>query len=144
MYQGLTPAQAELPLIGQVNAQVYVFPTDIVASWPTEQEAFRQCILRHPAKLTQGQIAENIGMGRANFVAIINSDYPGKLLRAFTRTKQIELQQECRCKCIDQWADLYDKGMLNCQRSKADRLAALNAEIEKLKEETAKLGGIEL
>lgn len=126
-------AQQQLKIMGAISTQVVDLPSDWVASCDTEQAAFRLCIANHPAKLHQGDIAELLGESRANLNTILNSDY-NKRKRTLSRVKQIELQKICQNRAIDQWADLYAKGMLNCQRTVTDRKAELLAELAELAE----------
>ena len=125
--------QFELTLLGQTNAPIREIPSETVACWTTEQEAYRHCCLAHPAKLSQEKIAERIGLKRGNFNTVLNSDAPGRVTRSLLLAQLKDLQKECRCYCIDQWADMYDKGLLNHQRTTTDREAILLAELAEIR-----------
>jgi len=116
--------QREIPLLGEYNTEVVDLPTNIVAMCDTEQAAFRLCVSKSKSPLSQEEIAEELGMTKGGFNTILNSDH-NKRPRYLPRVKQIHLQQLCQNRAIDQWADLYEKGMLNCQRTLDDELQEL-------------------
>lgn len=135
-----TISQNELPLLGGADYQLIDLPLDLLTRCDTEQAAFRECILRSRVRFNQEDLAEELGMSKGSLNTILNSDC-GKRVRTLSRTNQIKLQQICGNRAIDQWADLYAKGMLNSQRTVQDREAALLQELAKLREETEKLRG---
>ena len=136
--QERTISQGELGLLGGADYQLVDLPIDFVSRCDTEQAAFRECILRSRVRFNQEDLAAELGMTKGSFNTILNSDC-GKRVRTLSRTNQIKLQQICGNRAIDQWADLYAKGMLNCQRTVQDREAALLEELAKLRAETNKL-----
>lgn len=127
--------QREMALLGNVKAKRVNLPDRTIACCDTEQAAFRVCIRHHRAGLPQEDIAESVGLKPDVLSKMVNSDRyedGSKARRSMSRTLQIRLQQECGNNAIDQWADLFEEGRLNCQRTVDDRLAELDAERELL------------
>jgi len=127
--------------MSDVKAQVVDLRTDVVALCPTEQAAYRLCINQALVPVDQEGLAEHWNISKGALNKMLNCD-KGSRKRYMPRFMQAELQQICGNRAIDQWADLYAKGMLNCQRTVVDRKAELLAELKRLEQETEKLGGV--
>jgi hypothetical protein len=120
--------QKQLALLAEMRTKLRVIEDHIIALCATEQAAFRMCINKAEPAMTQGTIASKLKIAKGDFNTILNSDQ-NKRVRNLSRTNQIHLQQICQNSAIDQWADLYTKGMLNCQRDPIDRKAELLTEL---------------
>ncbi len=108
--------QSEMPLIGSVSGGMKRLPDDLVAKCKTLQEAIRLSINQSPVYRTYEDWAELLGLAdRADFCRIINSDQ-SKRVRNMDYQKTRRLMQLCGNTAIEQWCDLADKGMLDCQR----------------------------
>lgn len=121
--------QSELPLIGEINNEIKELPWDLVAKCKTVQGAYRLCINQQRVYRTQEDISELLGMKKRSALnAILNSDQSAQE-RHLGRVREIKLQKICNNKAIDQWASLFERGLLDCQKSleqkRADLLAAL-------------------
>ncbi len=123
--------QTEMTLLGNVGGQRIV-SNDLIAHCNTEQEAFRLCVRHSRHYTTHEALAEHIGVSAGSFTRMLNADQHKQELK-MSRVQQIKLQQACQNKVIDQWADLYDKGMLNCQRAVEDEEADLLAKLDALR-----------
>lgn len=130
--------QQELGLISAVTSQLADIQANAVSACETEQEALRLCVARANPYRSQSDIAELIGINHSVLNRMLNADHHHQP-RYMSRVLQIKLQQVCGNRAVDQWADLYAKGMLNCQRTVADREAELVAELNKLREAREKL-----
>lgn len=106
--------------------------TKHVAMCRTEQEAMRLCIRRSRVYRTQEHLAEALGMNKGTLNTILNSDNNARP-RYLPRVKQVDLQKLCGNRAIDQWAEMYEKGLLNCQRTKAEEIAELEQKLAQLK-----------
>lgn len=133
--------QQELGLISVLPSQLADIQANAVAACETEQEALRLCVARANPYRSQSDIAELIGVDKSVLNRMLNADHHDQP-RHMSRVLQIKLQQICGNRAVDQWADLYAKGMLNCQRTVADREAELLAELDRLREARDKLGGV--
>lgn len=119
--------QKSLPLIGCINNEVREMPYEEIAQLSTEQAAFRYCIRYARVHRTQANIADLLGVSTGDLNCMLNADQNNRP-KYMSRTRQIELQRICGNTAIDQWADLYTKGLLVCQKSVDQRLAELEAE----------------
>lgn len=120
--------QRELALLGDVTQKLRELDSRLVAQCDTEQRAFHLCIHESTVYRSQEAIARHLGMNKANLNCALNADLNTRP-KYLSRVRQIELQRLCGNTAIDQWAGLYLKGLLNCQRDKADRKAALLEEL---------------
>lgn len=123
--------QTEMTLLGNVGGQRTV-SNDLVAHCNTEQEAFRLCVRHSRHYMPHESIAEHLDISTGAFSRMLTADKAKQELK-MSRVQQIKLQQVCQNKVIDQWADLYDKGMLNCQRAVEDEEADLLAKLDALR-----------
>jgi len=123
--------QKSLPLMGCISSEVREMPYEEIAHLPTEQAAFRYCIRYAIVHRTQANIADLLGVSTGDLNCMLNADQNNRP-RYMSRTRQIELQRICGNAAIDQWADLYAKGLLVCQKSVERRLAELDAERSQL------------
>lgn len=120
--------QQEMALIGAVKGGKTLVDWDLVKLCDTEYAAFRLCRRQSPVHFNDGDLAELLGMSRAKLNTILNSDMNERHIK-LSRAEQVKLQQICKNTAVDQWAEMLDKGLLNCQRS--DR----EIQIEKIKQE---------
>jgi len=123
--------QGELALLANVTQELRELDARIVAQCDTEQRAFHLCVDQSTVYRSQESLAGLIGMRKSDFNCALNADLNDRP-RFLSRTRQIALQRVCGNRAIDQWADLYEKGLLNCQRSKESRKAELLKELELL------------
>jgi hypothetical protein len=125
--------QKSLPLIGCINNEMREMPYEEIAHLPTEQAAFRYCIRYARVHRTQEVIAQLISADepkpllKGELNCMLNADNNDRP-KYMSRARQIKLQKICGNKAIDQWAELFDKGLLVCQKSVEQRLAELEAE----------------
>lgn len=123
--------QRELALLADVTERLRAVDDKLVALCDTEQRAFHLCVdLARPRK-SQAELAEALGMSEADFNCCLNADINNRP-KYLSRTRQIALQRVCGNTAIDQWADLYSRGMLVCQRDRAQEIAELRERLEKL------------
>ena len=127
------PKQTSLPLMGAIDSKMVPVDSRLVAMCDTEQAAFRLCVNQARVRRTQESIAELMGMTKGALNTVLNSDQSERK-RHMSRVQQISLQRICGNTAIDQWADLYEKGLLDCQRDVDDELARLEAEVARLRE----------
>lgn len=130
--------QQELKLLASASPRMADIQSDAIAACDSEQEAMRLCVRLAVPFRKQRDIAELLGLKPGIFNRMLNADHHDQP-RYMSRVLQIKLQQVCGNRAVDQWADLYAKGMLNCQRTVADREAELVAELNKLREAREKL-----
>lgn len=130
--------QREMGFYSVLPSQLADIQANAVSACETEQEALRLCVARANPYRSQSDIAELIGVDRGVLNRMLNADHHDQP-RYMSRVLQIKLQQVCGNRAVDQWADLYSKGMLNCQRTVADREAELLAELNKLREARERL-----
>lgn len=116
--------QSELRLIGEIDGEIRELPWQHVAMCDTEQAAARLCVNQARVYRSQENLADLMEMSVGAFNTILNSDRTNRV-RYFGRKREKILQRLCGNSAIDQWAELFEKGMLNCQKSKADREAEL-------------------
>ena len=116
--------QQELAMLGEVTQQLRAVDDRLVAMCDTEQRAFHLCVERANPRRSQAQIAEMMGMNKADLNCCLNADINDRP-KYLSRTRQIALQRICGNTAIDQWADLYSRGMLVCQRTRGDEIAEL-------------------
>lgn len=133
--------QQEMALMGCVSSQLIELQGEAIQACDSEQSAMRLCVNRAIPFRKQADIAELLDIPRAIFNRMLNAGHHDQP-RYMPRVMQVKLQQICGNRAIDQWADLYAKGMLNCQRTVLDRKAELLAELKRLEQETEKLGGV--
>lgn len=133
--------QREMSFYSAVPSQLADIQANAIAACETEQEALRLCVARANPYRNQSDIAELIGVDKSVLNRMLNADHHDQP-RYMSRVLQIKLQQICGNRAVDQWADLYAQGMLNCQRTVADRKAELLAELEKLETQTDSLKGV--
>lgn len=126
------PKQTSLPLMGAIDSKVIPVDSRLVAMCDTEQAAFRLCINQARVRRTQESIADLMGMTKGALNTVLNSDYSTRA-RHMSRVQQINLQRICGNTAIDQWADLYSQGLLDCQRDVDDALARAEAEVARLR-----------
>lgn len=132
--------QREMPLVGNVSAEITLVQSTIVAMCDTEQAAIRLCLNQSKAPITQETAADHLGMTKGAFNTILNSDQNNRP-RFLPLFKVNQLQRLCRNKAVTQWMDMEMQGLLNRQRSVVDRKAELLAELERLEAQTEKLNG---
>ena len=130
--------QREMTFYSAVSTQLVDLQANAIAACETEQEAMRLCVARAVPYRNQPDIAELIGVDKSVLNRMLNADHHAQP-RHMSRVLQIKLQQVCGNRAVDQWADLYAQGMLNCQRTVEDRKAELLAELENLGVETERL-----
>lgn len=117
--------QGELRLIGEINSQRVDVPWDEVALCNTVQQAYWLCMKHSRVKRTQDNWADLLGFkSRGALNNVLNSDQT-KCVRHLGRIREIQLQQLACNNAIEQWADLYQKGMLNCQKTLDDEEQAV-------------------
>lgn len=123
--------QQELRLIGVLDSEPRKLDWSVIKHCRTEQAAMRLCKDKSYAKYTDEDIADELGMTRASLNTILNADRPNGRSRTMSRVQQIKMQRFCGNRAIDQWAELYEKGMLHCQQSdKQLKIEALRANFE--------------
>lgn len=120
-------------LIGEISNEIISLDWSLVRLCKTEQEAMRLCIDKSRVRRKQEDIAELLGMNRSSLNTILNADHNTRA-RYMSRLKQIELQKLCGNRAIDQWAEMYAKGLLNHQTSTEQRKAELLAELRELEQ----------
>ncbi len=110
-----------------------------VAMCTTEQDAYRLCLSESRVYRTHATIAELMGFIKSDgegdsgrIGRMLNADRSSQPLR-MDRVMQLRLQDICENKAIDQWADMYSLGILNCQRTAADREEELLAELSRVR-----------
>ena len=126
--------QKELALLGEVTRELRELDARLVACCDTEQRAFHLCIDKSTVYRSQGNIADLIGMCKSDLNCALNADINHRP-KYLSRTRQIKLQQICGNRAIDQWASLYEKGLLNCQKSKESRKEELLRELRAIESE---------
>lgn len=119
--------QNNLPLMGCIEGSTRQMPYEEIAYLPTEQAAFRYCVQHARIHRTQEDIAELLGVGKGELNCMLNADQ-NKRPKWMSRTRQVGLQKICGNTAIDQWAELYEKKMLVCQKSASDRQKEIEAE----------------
>lgn len=125
--------QRELRLLGEINTQRVDVPWDEVSMCETVQQAYWLCMKHSRVKRTQDNWADLLGFkSRGALNNVLNSDQT-KLVRHLGRVREIELQRLACNNAIEQWADLYQKGMLNCQKSKDDEIQQLEQRLQQLR-----------
>lgn len=108
--------------------------------WPhvklcdTEQAAMRLCINKSQLLMRQRDIAETLGFKVGTLNTILNSDMNDRP-RYMSRAKQEQLQDLCGNNAVNQWAELYSKGLLNCQKTVETRRAELERELAALNQQ---------
>jgi hypothetical protein len=123
--------QGELALLGQVTHELRELDARLVAQCDTEQRAFHLCVDQSTVYRSQASIADLLGMQKGDFNCALNADINDRP-KYLSRTRQIQLQKICGNRAIDQWADLYEKGLLACQKSKEARRAELLRELKEI------------
>ncbi len=131
--------QASLPILGDVSAKITEIPWNEIAMCDTEQAAYRTCVRNDRCHRSHENIVKALNdlpefaeMTPATFSRILNSDYHKERPRHAGRTFQIALQQICGNEAIEQWADLFKRGQLMCQRNKETEIEALRARLAEL------------
>jgi len=125
--------QTSLPLMGCISSEVREMPYEEIAHLPTEQAAFRYCIRYARVHRTQRVVAELLSVGEKKIIStgelncMLNADNNDRP-KYMSRTRQIKLQKICGNTAIDQWAELYSKGLLVCQKSVDQRLKEIELE----------------
>ncbi len=128
--------QQELRLIGVLDSEPRLLDWSLIKHCATEQAAMRLCKSKSYAHYTDDDIADALGMNRASLNTILNSDGPKGRPRYMPRTLQVKMQKFCGNRAIDQWAEMYEKGLLQCQKSdKEQKREALQQEYERLLKE---------
>lgn len=152
-------AQRELPLIGELARNPQPIALSEIAACDTIQAAYRLCVRKNAYGLNQDEIASRLGFtgerdslgSSGDFNVILNNDHyvrraeskGDKPRRRYINSKlECDLELVCDVDVIGSWRDLYKAQRLDCQRSKAEQLAQIHEEIEKLKQKTRELGGI--
>ena len=123
--------QREIRLLAEITNELKKIDEDLVKRCDTEQAAFRLCINQSRAHRPQQDLADDLGVSRSSLNTILNSDM-GERPRYLSRANQVVLQQLCQNTAIDQWAELYGRGRLFCQRKVEDRKAELLKELAEL------------
>lgn len=131
--------QREMTFLTNEKREPKQVVASIVARCATEQDAFRLCISESRVYRTHSQIAELLGLIKKDGTGdsgrlsrMLNGDKSSQPLY-MSRTLQIRLQEVCENTAIDQWAEMYRLGVLNCQRSECDREEELLAELSALR-----------
>ena len=119
--------QRELPVHGFIKQEVRDLPWDLIAKCSTEQAAMRVCVSQSKIPYTHDEIAEYLDCKRCEVTAMLNAD-KNRRKKWMCRTRQVRLQQLCGNRAIDQWAEMFAKGMLICQRSVDEQLEKLEKE----------------
>lgn len=127
--------QKSLQLMGCISSEVREMPYEEIAHLPTEQAAFRYCVRYARVHRSQANIADYLGINTGDLNCMLNADQ-NQRPKYMSRTRQIALQKLCGNKAIDQWAELYEKGLLVCQKSVDQRLKELEAERAQLLAQT--------
>ncbi len=125
--------QREMQLLADIKEDMRRLPDGDVACCDTEQRAFHLCIKESRIYRSQADIAESIGMCKSDFNCALNADINDRP-KYLSRTRQVNLQLLCGNRAIDQWADLYERRMLNCQRTAEQQLAELEEQKQKVLE----------
>lgn len=128
----MTPQSLKLSM-GAVSGVMVDLNHARVAQCDTEQAAMRLCIQESRIKWDHRALAEQLGMTGGSLNTIINSDYHARN-RYLSRVMQIELQRLCGNRAIDQWADLYARGMLRCQKGKTEEIKQLRSRLRELEQ----------
>lgn len=123
--------QKKLQLLQEVKTDMQHVDERLVRQCRTEQEAMRLCIRVSRVFRSQESIAESLGMKKGSLNTILNSDQSDRR-RHMSRVDQVELQRLCGNRAVDQWARLYEQGLLNHQLTKAQRKAELLEELHAL------------
>lgn len=123
--------QKDLNLLAEMRAQLIEVEAKIVAQCETEQAAFRLCRRHSPVHYSDLALAELMGVSKGHLNQLMNCDQ-NKRPRWMGRAMQNKLQRICQNRVIDQWAELEDMGMLNCQRTAEQELAAARAHLAAL------------
>lgn len=130
--------QRELTFFSEIPKQLAEIQANAVSACENEQEAMRLCVARANPYRSQSDIAELIGVDKSVLNRMLNADHHHQP-RHMGRELQIKLQQVCGNRAVDQWAELYARGALNCQRTVDDRKAELLAELERLEQQTDRM-----
>ncbi len=117
--------------MGSVEGGLVFLPDSLVAKCDTEQAAMRLCMNQSPIHWDYRALAEELSMTAGALNTILNCDHHDRA-RYMSRSMQINFQRLCGNRALDQWADLYERGMLNCQRDKAETIKALKAQLREL------------
>lgn len=123
--------QEQLRLMGEVNGEVANLPWNVVSQCRTIHAAYRLCISQSRTYRTHDNWAALIGLKhRGSFNRILNCDqqpdnreivkrigpdFEGEQLNAH---RVVRIQKAAGNRAISQWIELYEKGMLDCQKSK--------------------------
>lgn len=127
----LDQLQKELSLLGELTSELKHLDDKLVALCDTEQAAMRLCKKQSQTHFTDEALADLLGMNKGTLNTILNSDH-NKRVRHMSRAAQVRFQQVLGNTGVDQWAELYGRGLLNCQRTRASRKAELLAELASL------------
>lgn len=125
--------QQELHLLGDVTQRLRELDHRLVALCGTEQAAFRLCVQQSNVYYPQAALAEHMGMNVADLNCCLNADQNDRP-KYLSRTRQINLRRICGNRAVDQWADLYERGMLACQTSREAKIAELRAQLRELEQ----------
>lgn len=128
--------QRELNLMGEISSEIKDVDLTLVRLCKTEQAAMRLCINKSRVFRTQRDLAALLDMSVGTLNTILNSDH-GDRKRHMSRVGQINLQKLCGNRAIDQWAEMYGRGLLNHQETVEQRKAELRAELARLEEISA-------
>jgi len=134
-------SQKEMMLAAIVFSEPKELDWSLVKLCKTEQEAMRLCIRKSPRYCSsQRDLSIDLGFKSSSALnSILSSDY-AKRVRNMSRTMQIKLQRLCGNKALDQWAEMYSKGLLISQRS--DTQETIYALKEQLIEQIALLNKV--
>lgn len=124
--------QREMGLLGDVTPKMRPVEDALVAIHPTEQASFRLCINQSPVRLTHDAIAACLKVSRSALTTMLGAD-TSKRPRYMPRWMQVELQKLCQNTAIDQWAELYSRGLLQCQRTKEALIEDLERQLAQAK-----------
>lgn len=127
----MNSSQFEMPLLVNVKHERENVSYEHAKMCKTEQEAMRLCISESRVFITRADVAASLGYNEGTFNTILNSDRNNRP-RYMPRAAQERLQELCGNNAVNQWAELYSKGLLNCQQSIDSRKAELEKELAAL------------
>ena len=130
--------QQELNIMGAVGGGMKNVPWNEVACCAMESDAINLCLKHAHVYRSHREWALIIGLvtrggdpDESAFSRVINAGR-NKKPRYLPLHKYRLIQQVAGNRAIEQWAELYEKGELNCQRSVEDQKAELRAKLAAL------------
>lgn len=127
----MNAVQREIALLGEITNELKHIDDKLVAMCDTEQAAMRLCRKEARVHYTDEILADKLNTTKGTLNTILNSDM-NKRTRHMSRAMQVRFQQVLGNTAVDQWAELYGRGLLNFQRTTDDRRAELLAELAAL------------